>query len=161
GEVACSGSLAAALIRISPTLGAMSEDPPKQVTRTPRAGGWGSDIAFPEVKMHIYRPNEPVSVRIHKSEICTARKPAGIVRHVEFAIAGTSLVGTCVPGQWVGIIPPGADAKGRPHQVRLYSLASPTRGEIDGAGAGTREAEGTCGTAAPARNANIISTTVK
>src|SRR5262245_21970241 len=53
----------------------MSDDPPKQVIRTPRGGG--SDIAFPDVKMHIYRPNEPVSVRIHKSEICTARKAAG------------------------------------------------------------------------------------
>ncbi|MCA9273622.1 MAG: hypothetical protein KDA31_11325, partial [Phycisphaerales bacterium] len=40
-----------------------------------------------------------------------------------------------------GVCPPGTDDKGRPHQQRLYSIASPTRGE-DGKG-------------------NVLSTTVK
>lgn len=79
--------------------------------------------------MHLYKPTEPVPVKIVKSEICTARKAAGFVRHVEFDVAGTNLVGQCIPGQSVGIIPPGNDEKGRPYKVRLYSLASPTRGE--------------------------------
>jgi len=83
--------------------------------------------------MHIYRPNEPVVARIHKSEVCTARKAASFVRHVEFDISGTQLVGNILPGQSIGVIAPGTDAKGRPHAVRLYSVASPTRGE-DGAG---------------------------
>ncbi len=107
----------------------------------------GAEISYPDVKMHLYRPSEPVVVKIHKSEICTARKAAGFVRHVEFDISGTSLVGHCVPGQSIGIVAPGTDAKGRPHAVRLYSLASPSRGEHPTAGA--------------ERSSSIISTTVK
>ena len=40
--------------------------------------------------------------------------------------------GTAFPvleGQTIGILPPGADANGRPHHVRLYSVASPREGE--------------------------------
>jgi ferredoxin--NADP+ reductase len=99
------------------------------------------EIPLPEVKMHLYRPTEPVAARITKSEICTARKAAGFVRHVEIDVTGTHLAGNIRPGQSVGVLAPGHDAKGRPHAVRLYSVANPTRGE-DGKG-------------------NIISTTVK
>lgn len=91
------------------------------------------DIALPEVRMHIYRPNEPVVARIAKTEVCTAKKSAGFVRHVEFDVSGTNLVGQVLPGQSIGVLAPGIDAKGRPHAVRLYSVASPSAGE-DGAG---------------------------
>lgn len=91
------------------------------------------EIPLPEVKMHIYRPNEPVLARIVKSEICTAKKSSGFCRHVEFDVSGTELAGRVLPGQSIGVLAPGADAKGRPHAVRLYSVASPTAGE-DGQG---------------------------
>ncbi len=91
--------------------------------------------------MHLYKPTEPVPVKIFKSEICTARKAAGFVRHVEFDVTGTTLIGNCVPGQSIGVVPPGVDEKGRPQKVRLYSLASPAGGESG--------------------NPNILSTTVK
>jgi ferredoxin--NADP+ reductase len=110
------------------------------------AKGHAHEVELPGVKMHIYRPNEPVTVRIHRTEVCTGRKAAGIVRHVEFDISGTDLVGNCVPGQSVGVLPPGTDERSRPHKVRLYSLASPTRGEVN--------AEGV-------RVPHLISTTVK
>jgi benzoyl-CoA 2,3-epoxidase subunit A len=35
-------------------------------------------------------------------------------------------------GQSIGIVPPGADAKGRPHHARQYSIASPRNGERAG-----------------------------
>lgn len=35
-------------------------------------------------------------------------------------------------GQSIGILPPGTDAHGRPHHVRLYSVASPRNGERTG-----------------------------
>ncbi|MEO1128343.1 MAG: hypothetical protein AAFX05_01395 [Planctomycetota bacterium] len=85
---------------------------------------------LPEVAMHVRRPNDPATAVVTKNEICTAsRKAAGFVRHIEIDLAGTGLEGTCVPGQSIGIIAPGEDAKGKPHRVRLYSLASPTAGE--------------------------------
>jgi benzoyl-CoA 2,3-dioxygenase component A len=35
-------------------------------------------------------------------------------------------------GQSIGIVPPGTDAKGRPHHARQYSIASPRNGERPG-----------------------------
>lgn len=113
----------------------MSEAPNNHATE-PHA-----EIPLPEVKMHLYKPTDPVPVKISKSEICTGRKAAAFVRHIEFDVTGTTLVNNCVPGQSIGIIPPGQDEKGRPHKVRLYSLASPAKGENG--------------------NPNILSTTVK
>jgi ferredoxin--NADP+ reductase len=90
-------------------------------------------IDLTDVRMHIVRPNEPVKGRVIRSEICTARKAAGFVRHVDIDLSGTPLAGTFVPGQSFGLIPPGVDASAKPHKVRLYSVASPTRGEPGGA----------------------------
>jgi ferredoxin--NADP+ reductase len=84
--------------------------------------------------MHLVRPNEPVTGVVTRNERCTAgRKAAGFVRHIEIDVGGTPLEGRFRVGQSFGVVPPGADAKGRPHQVRLYSISSPTTGE-DGAG---------------------------
>ena len=91
------------------------------------------EIALPEVKMHLYRPNEPVTVKVVRNEICTRKKAASFVRHIEFDVAGTLLEGQVLPGQSIGVLAPGHDEKGRAHAVRLYSVASPTGGE-DGAG---------------------------
>jgi len=92
-----------------------------------------SPIALPEAKMHLYRPAEPVVARVVKNEICTAGKAAGFVRHLEFDISGTLLAGSVLAGQSIGVLAPGNDEKGRPHAVRLYSVANPGAGE-DGAG---------------------------
>lgn len=107
-----------------PTLGAMK----------PAAESAPFDVVVPPVKMHLYRPNEPVVCKVTKSEICTAgRKAAGFVRHLEFDVGGTALEGNVLPGQSIGVLAPGTDSKGRPHAVRLYSVASPKTGE-DGHG---------------------------
>lgn len=98
-----------------------------------------SDTAFElplrTAQMHLVKPAEPVLATVVKNELCTAagRKSAGFTRHIELDLSGTPLAGACIPGQSLGVIPPGADAAGRPHKLRLYSLASPTRGE-DGQG---------------------------
>jgi ferredoxin--NADP+ reductase len=100
---------------------------------TPRPAHAEGEIVLPEAKMHLYRPNEPVLATLIKSEICTSKKAAGFVRHVEFDVTGTKLAGNVLPGQSIGVIAPGNDEKGRPHAVRLYSVSNPTCGE-DGQG---------------------------
>lgn len=101
------------------------------------AGEGGTLVAEPVLRtaeMHIYRPTEPTLGTIVRNELCTAgKKAAGFVRHIEIDVSGTDLVGRCLPGQSIGVIPEGVDANGKPHKVRLYSLASPSRGE-DGEG---------------------------
>ncbi len=93
----------------------------------------GTGLVLPEAKMHLYTPKDPVVVRVVGNEVCTSRKAAGFTRHVSFDVSGTGLEGICLPGQSVGVLSPGVDEHGKPHKVRLYSLASPSRGE-DGSG---------------------------
>lgn len=94
------------------------------------------------VQMSLVRPNAPVIGRVVKNELCTAsRKAAAFTRHVEIDVSGTPLAGNWVSGQSFGVLAPGADAAGKGHKCRLYSISSPSFGE--------------CG------NGNTLSTTVK
>jgi ferredoxin--NADP+ reductase len=84
--------------------------------------------------MHVATVNSPVLASVVSNEKCTASsKAAGFVRHITFDLSGTPLAGSFRAGQAFGVIPPGTDAKGLSHKLRLYSIASPTGGE-DGAG---------------------------
>ena len=89
-----------------------------------------NEPTMPQAQMHVIRPNDPKTATVTKSVVCTAStKAAGFVRHIEFDVSGTGLEGVCLPGQSIGVIPPGEDDRGRPHKPRLYSLASPASGE--------------------------------
>ncbi len=97
---------------------------------------------LPQVEMHLHKPNEPGVGTIVENRICTrSKKSASFVRHIVVDVSKTNLAGRFRVGQSFGTIPPGVDAKGRSHKVRLYSLSCPTGGE-DGSG-------------------NLITTTVK
>jgi len=89
---------------------------------------------LPEAKMNIVPPTKPVVGRIASSTLCMKGKSASFVRHVAIDVAGTPLEGNFLVGQSFGVIPPGTDERtGKPHKVRLYSIACPSRGE-DGEG---------------------------
>lgn len=84
--------------------------------------------------MHLHTVVEPCTGVVVSNERCTAsKKAAGFVRHVSIDVSGTQLAGNFRPGQSFGVVPPGLDDKGNNHKLRLYSIASPTRGE-DGKG---------------------------
>ncbi|MBI1190503.1 MAG: hypothetical protein GC200_07485 [Tepidisphaera sp.] len=90
--------------------------------------------ALAAAKMHLLTPANPGVGTVVSSERCTAtKKAAGIVRHVAIDVSGTPLAGNFIAGQSFGVIPPGTDANGKPHKLRLYSIASPSFGE-DGQG---------------------------
>lgn len=89
---------------------------------------------LPEVEMHLHTPKSAGVGRVVRTERCTASgKSASFVRHVEIDVSGTDLAGRFRAGQSFGVLPPGEDDRGRPHSMRLYSIASPTAGE-DGEG---------------------------
>lgn len=94
-----------------------------------------AEPTLPDARMHLARPNDPALARVVETRLCTrgGRKSAGIVRHVAFDVGGTPLEGSFLVGQSFGVLAPGTDHRGRPHAVRLYSIASPSRGE-DGRG---------------------------
>lgn len=92
-----------------------------------------TDPILPEAHMHLVMPNEPVLGRVVSNELCMRGKSHSFVRHVAIDVAGTPLAGNFLAGQSFGVIPPGLDSHGKPHKVRLYSIACPSRGE-DGHG---------------------------
>jgi ferredoxin--NADP+ reductase len=83
--------------------------------------------------MHAVLPTAPVTGKVTQSRLCTKGKSASFVRHVCVDVSGTPLEGAWQAGQSFGVVPPGTDANGKPHKVRLYSIASPGYGE-DGHG---------------------------
>ena len=89
--------------------------------------------ALHDVKMHLHTPAEPADAVCVINERCTQKKAAHFVRHIAFDVSGSQLEGNFVAGQSFGVLPPGLDTHGKPHKLRLYSIASPTRGE-DGQG---------------------------
>ncbi|MEE2908589.1 MAG: hypothetical protein VX527_12250 [Planctomycetota bacterium] len=89
--------------------------------------------SFPDVQMHVVRPKEPVVGRVVESTPCLKGRSASYVRHVAIDVSGTPLAGTFRVGQSFGVVPPGENAKGKPHAVRLYSISAPSWGE-DGEG---------------------------
>ena len=92
-----------------------------------------ADPVLPQAKMHLVRPNEPVIGRVASTALCLKGKSASFVRHLAIDVSGTSLEGNFLIGQSFGVIAPGVDEFGKPHKVRLYSIACPSWGE-DGAG---------------------------
>ena len=90
-------------------------------------------LPLPEAELGIAPVSAPVIGRIVSNDSCLKGKSASFVRHTEIDISGTPLEGRCLVGQAFGILAPGLDERGKPHKVRLYSIACPSDGE-DGAG---------------------------
>ncbi|MCR9076621.1 MAG: hypothetical protein NXI07_11335, partial [bacterium] len=85
---------------------------------------------LPDVTQHLVKPLAPVTGRVHATRLCTrSRKASGFVRHVEIDVSGTPLQNAWTAGQSFGVIPAGETPDGKPHKLRLYSIAAPTGGE--------------------------------
>jgi ferredoxin--NADP+ reductase len=84
-----------------------------------------------EIPSNIYKPNAPLTARVLEHFPLTAPDSPNDVRHIVLDIAGSDL--KYLEGQSIGVLPPGEDANGKPHKLRLYSIASPAVGD-DGQG---------------------------
>jgi ferredoxin--NADP+ reductase len=93
----------------------------------------GDEPILADASMHLAGPQDPATGRVVSTRLCTRGKSASFVRHVCIDVGGTPLEGRFRAGQSFGVIPPGVDERGRPHKLRLYSIASPSFGE-DGDG---------------------------
>ncbi len=92
-----------------------------------------TDPVLPEAKLNLAKPTQPVTGRVVSNDLCLKGKSASFVRHTEIDVSGTVLENNFLVGQSFGVIAPGVDEKGKPHKVRLYSIACPSWGE-DGQG---------------------------
>ena len=79
------------------------------------------------IPVNIYKPKNPYIGKCLSNEELVAEGGSGTVRHLKFDISGGDL--RYIEGQSIGIIPPGKDNKGKPHKLRLYSIASTRHGD--------------------------------
>jgi ferredoxin--NADP+ reductase len=83
--------------------------------------------AHADVPVNTYRPNSPFTGKCISNDNLLGEGGIGVVQHIKFDLSGGDL--TYYEGQSIGIIPPGNDAKGKPHKLRLYSIASTRHGD--------------------------------
>lgn len=79
------------------------------------------------VPVNIYKPKNPYVGKVIANEPLVAEGGSGIVQHITMDLSEGDL--HYVEGQSIGIIPDGTDDKGKPHKLRLYSIASTRHGD--------------------------------
>ena len=80
-----------------------------------------------KVPVNIYRPKNPYIGKCLENYELVAEGGSGTVRHLTFDLSQGDL--EYLEGQSIGIIPPGEDDNGKPHKLRLYSIASTRHGD--------------------------------
>lgn len=78
-------------------------------------------------KEMIYKPKNPLKVKVIKNMRLTPEDYEEDIRHIILDLSNTDY--TYSEGQSVGVLPPGVDENGKPHKLRLYSIASPSEGD--------------------------------
>jgi len=79
------------------------------------------------VPVNLYKPKNPYLGKCIENYELVAEGGSGTVRHVTFDISDGDM--WYLEGQSIGIIPPGKDERGKPHKLRLYSIASTRHGD--------------------------------
>ncbi|MDJ0688320.1 MAG: phycobilisome linker polypeptide [Xenococcaceae cyanobacterium MO_188.B32] len=80
-----------------------------------------------KVPVNIYRPKNPYVGKCLDIYDLVGEGGIGTCRHMTFDLSEGDL--HYLEGQSIGIIPPGEDENGKPHKLRLYSIASTRHGD--------------------------------
>jgi benzoyl-CoA 2,3-dioxygenase component A len=80
--------------------------------------------------LNLYDIKQPVLATVAGNFRLTDADTESDIRHIVLDFGQTHF--PVLEGQSIGIIPPGTDEAGRPHYLRLYSVASPRNGERPG-----------------------------
>lgn len=75
----------------------------------------------------LYGPERPAMATVVGNHRLTDADAGSDIRHIVLDFGKTAF--PVLEGQSIGVLPPGTDELGRPHHVRLYSVASPRDGE--------------------------------
>lgn len=92
-------------------------------TGGPAAPPWSASHPY----VNLYSLARPAIATVSGNFRLAAEGASADIRHIVLDFGTTAF--PVLEGQTIGIVPPGADANGRPHHVRLYSVASPRDGE--------------------------------
>ena len=120
---------------------AVDDDVEKLLTAA-HAGVGGKTVAPASAStpaVNLYRRSKPASATVQGNFRITGAGTESDIRHIVLSFGNTAF--PVLEGQSIGIVPPGMRADGKPHDIRLYSIASARDGEK--------------------RNANNVSLTIK
>jgi len=82
-----------------------------------------------DVPVNIYRPKTPYEGTVIENYSLLKEGAIGRVNHITFDLKDSDPFLNYVEGQSIGIMPAGVDANGKPHKLRLYSIASTRHGD--------------------------------
>ena len=80
--------------------------------------------------LNLYTLAKPAVASVSGNYRLTAPDTSSEIHHIVLDFGATAF--PVLEGQSLGVIPPGVDASGKPHYIRLYSIASPRDGERPG-----------------------------
>ena len=86
-------------------------------------------VSHAAVPVNTYKPKDPFLGTVTENYSLVGEGAIGRVNHITFDLAGGDPQLQYVEGQSIGIIPEGTDANGKPHKLRLYSIASTRHGD--------------------------------
>jgi benzoyl-CoA 2,3-dioxygenase component A len=92
----------------------------------PAAAPWSAEQPY----INLYSIAKPAIATVAGNYRLTAEDASADIRHLVLDFGITAF--PVLEGQTIGIVPSGFDANGKPHYVRLYSVASPRDGERPG-----------------------------
>ena len=118
------------------------EDEVEKLLTSAHSGMGGKAVApasASKPSVNLYRRDKPALATVQGNFRITAPDTESDVHHIVLSFGST--VFPVLEGQSIGIVPPGTRVDGRPHEIRLYSVASARDGEK--------------------RNANNVSLTIK
>ena len=86
-------------------------------------------VSHAAVPVNLYKPKAPFIGTVTENYSLLKEGAIGRVNHTTFDLSGGDPHLRYVEGQSIGIIPDGTDANGKPHKLRLYSIASTRHGD--------------------------------
>lgn len=126
-----------------------SDDEAARLIAEAHLGAGGKSVAPASAgkpKINLFNRGTPALATVTGNFRLTDPNADNDVRHVILDFGGMAF--PVLEGQSIGIVAPGADKDGKPHKIRLYSVASPREGEKSGANnlslTVKREGDGVC-----------------
>ncbi len=113
-----------------PTEGPALPDEVRRITEIAAAGHGGTATAprsAAQPYVNLFTPEKPAVATVTGNFRLTDDNASSDIRHIVLDFGPVAM--PVLEGQSIGIIAPGLDENGKPHHVRLYSVASPRDGE--------------------------------
>lgn len=107
-------------------------DPALTAPRSPGEQSSKAPSSAPVPSLNLYQPDKPVAARLRLNRRVSDPASASDIHHIVLEFDSQPM--PVLEGQTIGILPPGNDKAGRPHMMRLYSVASARDGETPGKG---------------------------